>query len=65
MTLDICTNLDHQNHITSVDQNNESIVKDKSNFYPSRSKNKELEINISFIDITNRYYIMLIQHDAL
>ena len=48
MTLDICTNLrlSETQHYVNWPKN-ESIVKDKSNFYPSRSKIKELEILVS------------------
>ena len=36
--------------VTPTDQKNESLVKGKSVFYPSRNRNKELETHISFIN---------------
>ena len=43
-------------NVTPIDQENEPLVKCKSNFYPPRNRNKELETHISFInniDIAN------------
>ena len=43
-------------NVMPIEQKNQSQVKGKSNFYPPRNRNKELETYISFvnnIDITN------------
>ena len=44
-------------NLTPIDQKIESLVKVKSNFFPPRNRNKELDTHISFInniDITNK-----------